>query len=149
VQRSNVQLGTAEIWAAKATGVLTNVTVTSQPGVRGFHGSLVVVAFANAAGVGIVGQTSAPSGAPDIFLPGVSAGNWVFAVGNDWDRAVARTPVSGQFLVHQRVDTTVGDTFWVQATTAPSTANGIVTIHDTAPTTDQWNYAAVEIVAAQ
>lgn len=58
-------------------------------------------------------------------------------------------PVTGQFLVHQRVDTTVGDTFWVQATTAPSTASGIVTIHDTAPTTDEWNYAAVEIVATR
>ena len=125
------------------------MTVTSQPGVAGFHGSLVVVAFKNAAGVGIVGQTSAPSGAPDIFLPGVSAGNWVFAVGNDWDRAVGRTPVSGQVLVHQRIDTTVGDTFWVQSTAAPSTASGIVTIHDTAPATDQWNYAAVEIVATR
>jgi hypothetical protein len=149
MQRSNVQLGTSEIWAAQANGILTNVTVTSQPGVAGFHGSLVVVAFKNAAGVGIVGQTSAPSGAPDIFLPGVSAGNWVFAVGNDWDRAVGRTPVSGQVLVHQRIDTTVGDTFWVQSTAAPSTASGIVTIHDTAPATDQWNYAAVEIVATR
>jgi hypothetical protein len=149
VQRSNIQSGTAEIWAAKANGLLMNATVTSQPTVRGFHGSLVVVAFINAAGVGIVGQTSAPSGPPDIFLPGVSAGNWVFAVGNDWDRAVARTPVSGQVLVHQRVDTSVGDTFWVQSTAAPSVANGIVTIHDTQPTTDQWNYAAVEIVATR
>jgi hypothetical protein len=52
-------------------------------------------------------------------------------------------------LVHQRIDTEVGDTFWVQSTAAPSTANGIVTIHDTFPTTDQWNYAAVEIVATR
>jgi hypothetical protein len=147
VQRSNVQRGTSEIWAAKGTSALTDVTVTSQPGVRGFHGSLVVVSFIDAAGVGIVGQASAPSGAPDIFLPAVSAGNWVFAVGNDWDRAVARTPAAGQMLIHQRVDTGVGDTFWVQATTQPSVAGGIVTIHDNAPTTDQWNYAAVEIVA--
>ena len=49
-------------------------------------------------------------------MPGVSAGNWVFAVGNDWDKAVARTPVSGQVLVHQRVDTQTGDTYWVQST---------------------------------
>jgi hypothetical protein len=149
MQRSNVQPGTSEIWAAKANGILTNVTVTSQPGVRGYHGSLVVVAFINAAGVGIVGRTSAPSGAPDIYLPGIAAGNWVFAVGNDWDRAVGRIPVSGQVLVHQRIDTAVGDTFWVQSTVAPSTASGIVTIHDSSPTGDQWNYAAVEIVAAR
>jgi hypothetical protein len=149
VQRSNVQSGTAEIWSAKANGILTNVTVTSQPTVSGFHGSLVVVAFINAAGVGISRRTSAPSGAPDIFVPGVSAGNWVFAVGNDWDGAIARTPVNGQVLLHERVDTTVGDTFWVQSTAAPSAASGIVTIHDTSPTTDQWNYAAVEIVATR
>jgi hypothetical protein len=108
---------------------------------------MTVIAFTNASGPGVVGQASAPSGAPDIFLPGVTAGNWVFATGNDWDRATARTPVAGQVLVHQRVDTGVGDTFWVQSTIAPSTANALVDIHDSAPTNDQWNYVAVEIVA--
>jgi hypothetical protein len=52
-------------------------------------------------------------------------------------------------LVHQRVDTGVGDTFWVQATTRPSAANALVTIRDEAPTGNQWNYAAVEIVASR
>ena len=77
----------------------------------------------------------------------MAAGSWVFAVGNDWDNAVARVPVSGQVLVHQRIDTQVGDTFWVQSTVAPSTGVELVTIHDDAPTNDQWNYAAVAIVA--
>jgi hypothetical protein len=149
LKRSNMQHGTSEIWAAKASDFLANVTVTSQPGVSGYHGSLVVVAFTNAAGPGVVGQASAPSGAPDIYLPGVSAGNWVFAVGNDWDTAASRVPVSGQVLVHQRIDTGTGDTYWVQSTAAPSTATGLVDIHDTSPTTDQWNYAAVEIVATR
>jgi hypothetical protein len=62
---------------------------------------------------------------------------------------VGRVPVAGQLLVHQRVDATVGDTFWVQATAAPSAANALVTLRDVAPTTDQWNYAAVEIVATR
>jgi Bacterial Ig domain/Lysyl oxidase len=149
VKRSNAQSGTSEIWSARASSVLTNVTVTSQPSRTGAHGSLTVVAYKNASGAGVAGQASAPSGAPDIYIPGVQPGNWVFAVGNDWDRAVARTPVSGQVLVHQRVDTAVGDTFWVQSTTAPSTTTGLVTIHDNAPTNDQWNYAAVEIVATR
>jgi hypothetical protein len=149
VKRSNAQFGTSEIWAAKATNLLSSVTVTSQPGRAGYHGSLTVIAFTNASGPGIVGQASAPSGPPDIYLPGILAGNWVFAVGNDWDAAVARIPVSGQTLIHQRVDTQVGDTFWVQATAAPSTVDGLVDIHDTAPTNDQWNYAAVEIVATR
>ena len=148
VERSNFQSGASEIWAAVAPDPLANVSVMSQPGSgTNFHGSLTVIAFTNASGPGIVGRTSAPSGAPDIALPGVSAGNWVFAVGNDWDRAVARTPAAGQVLVHQRIDTQTGDTFWVQSTTAPSAAYVLVDIHDSAPTNDQWNYAAVEIVA--
>ena len=150
VKRSNHQAGTAEIWMAHASDAPETVRVTAQPGVgTAYHGSLTVIAFTNASGPGILNQTSAPSGAPDIYLPGVSAGNWVFAVGNDWDNAIARTPVSGQVLVHQRVDTQVGDTYWVQSTTAPSTANALVDIHDSAPTSDQWNYAAVEIVATR
>jgi hypothetical protein len=149
VKRSNTQFGTAEIWVAKATDFLTSVTVSSQPGIAGYHGSLTVIAFTNASGPGIVGQASAPTGAPDIYLPGVRAGNWVFAVGNDWNSATARTPVSGQVLVHQDVDKGVGDTYWVQSTTAPSTADALVDIHDSAPTTDQWNYAALEIVATR
>jgi hypothetical protein len=149
VERSNFQSGTAEIWAAVATDPLSSVAVMAQCGVgTSYHGSLTVIAFTNASGPGIVGRTAAPSGAPDIPLPGVSAGNWVFAVGNDWDNAIARAPVSGQVLVHQRVDTQVDDTYWVQSTVAPSTAYDLVDIHDSSPTTDQWNYAAIEIVAA-
>jgi hypothetical protein len=148
VERSNFQFGDAEIWAATASGPLSGVTVMAQPGVgTSYHGSLTVIAFTNASGPGIVGRTGAPSGAPDCPLPGIAAGNWVFAVGNDWDRAIARTPASGQVLVHQKVDTQVGDTYWVQSTTVPLTAFALVDIHDSSPTADQWNYAAVEIVA--
>jgi len=149
VQQSNTQAGTSEIWTARPAGTLSNATVQSSPGVAGFRGSLTVIAFKNAAGVGVVGRTGAASGAPDIFVPGAQAGSWVFAVGNDWDRAVARTPVIGQVLVHQWVDSSTGDTYWVQSTTAPLTANMLVDIHDSAPTNDRWNYAAVEIVAAR
>ena len=148
-KRSNIQPGTSEIWYAQATNSLSGVTVTSQPGNTGFHGSLVVIGFTNASGPGVVGQASAPTGPPDIYLPGVLEGNWVFAVGNDWDNDVTRTPVSGQFLVHQRVDAQVGDTFWVQAMVSPAISDGLVTIHDSSPTIDRWNYAAVEIVATR
>ena len=93
-------------------------------------------------------RPGARSGAPDIYLPGVQPGSWVFAAGNDWDRATARTPVSGQTLRQQWLDTATGDTFWVQSTAAPNVALDLVTIHDNAPTNDQWNYAAVEVTAA-
>lgn len=148
LMRSNTQTGTSEIWSARANGTLNNASVAAQPGGGGdFHGSLTVVAFTNAAGTSVVGRAGAPSGAPDIYLPGVIAGDWVFAVGNDADNAIARTPVSGQALVHQSVNTAADSTFWVQSTVAPSNANSLVNIHNTYPVSDQWNYAAVEIVA--
>lgn len=148
-KRSNTEHGTAEIWVANATDFLTSISVMAQPGVAGYYGSLTVIAFTNAAGPGVVGQSSSPGSAPDIYLPGVLTGNWVFAVGNDWSRAVARSPVSGQVLVHQNLETATGDTFWVQSTVAPSAADGLVDIHDTSPTNDMWNYCAVEVVATR
>jgi hypothetical protein len=40
-----------------------------------------------------------------------------------------------------------GDTYWVQAQNPPTASAGsIVKINDTAPTSDRWNLAAVEIV---
>jgi hypothetical protein len=147
VKRSNTQGGTSEIWSARASGVLTNATVTSAPERGTYDGSLTVVAFTNAAGTGVQGATGASSGAPDIPLPGIAAGNWVWAVGNDWSGTVARKPADGQVLVHQWLDTPASNTFWVQSTAAPSDALGLVDIHDNEPTNDRWNYAAVEIIA--
>jgi fibronectin type III domain protein len=145
-KRSNAQLGDSEIWWARASGTLSSQTVTATPSAGGLHGSLVVVAFAKAAGIGVTAASSAASGAPDLPLANTGAGSWVYAVGNDWDQAIARTPVSGQVIVHQRVDTSTGDTFWVQSTTAPNVSAGTVDIHDSAPTTDLWNYAGAEIL---
>jgi Big-like domain-containing protein/lysyl oxidase len=148
VKRSNTQAGDAEIWSAKATGPLTNAVVTATPEKTGYPGSLTVIAYKGAAGVGVAGAAGAPSGEPDIYLPGIGMGSWVFAVGNDWDRAVARTPVAGQVLQDEWLAAGVEDSFWVQSTAAPNAAPGLVTIHDSSPANDRWNYAAVEILPA-
>ena len=53
----------------------------------------------------------------------------------------------GQTIRHEWLDTQVGDTFWVQSQAAPTPATGTaVPISDTAPTNDQWNLAAVEVL---
>ena len=145
-KRSNTHSGDAEIWWARASGALSSQTVQATPTAGGLHGSLTVVAFAKAAGIGVTAAGGAATGAPDLSLANTGVGSWVYAVGNDWDNATARTPVSGQVIVHQRVDTAVGDTFWVQSTAAPNVAAGTVDIHDSAPTSDQWNYAGVEVL---
>ena len=105
-----------------------------------------MIAFRNAAGTGVAGAAGAASGAPDIYLPGDPhrlvgvRGRQRLGPGR---RRGPRWPA--RQLQDQWIDTGTGDTFWVQSTAAPSTAPGLVTIHDNAPTNDRWNYAAVEV----
>src|SRR5262249_4350117 len=52
-----------------------------------------------------------------------------------------------QTVVHQFLDTTGVNTFWVQTLIAPVAAAGTVaTINNPSPTSDRWNAAAVEIL---
>jgi Bacterial Ig domain len=56
---------------------------------------------------------------------------------------------SGQALVSQFLDTVTGNTYWLQGSSTASTAAGQqITLNDTAPTTDRWNLAAVEVTPA-
>jgi hypothetical protein len=149
VKRTNSQPGDAEIWKATASTALTNVTVKSTPVSSGFDEALTVVAFANSTGVGASASGAAASGAPTVSLTTTGVVSWVYGVGHDYDHATARTLGSGQTLVSQWVDAGVGDTDWVQSTSALTNGSGtLVTLNDTAPTTDHWNLAAVEVISS-
>ena len=146
VSRANSQYGTSEIWSAPAPAKLAGVSVTSTEVRTGFHQQLTVVAMQFSSGVGTIQTLSAASGAPSLTMTASRAGSLVFGVGNDWDNAVGRTVGSGQALTSQWVDSSAGDTFWVQNTTAPTTVAGApVTVNDVAPVADRWNLAAIEI----
>jgi len=148
VKRSNTQSGTSEIWMATATNSLSNVTFSSKQSSGTYDQSLTVVAFKGATGVGASAIANATTGTPTINLKTAKAGSLVFGVGNDWDNATARTLGSGQAIQHQWVDSSAGDTFWVQGISAATGAAGTtVTLNDTAPTKDRWNLAAVEVTA--
>ena len=147
---SDLQPGTAEIWQAASPNVLTNVTVAATRAAGGYVGSITVVAFtgADAAAVGATSASSAATGAPTTTLTTKFANSWVWGVGNDWSRATARTVGANQTLVDQFLPS-VGDTYWVQRqNSTTSTAGTPVTINDTAPTTDTYDLAAIEIVPA-
>ena len=50
-------------------------------------------------------------------------------------------------MLDQWLNTGTGDTYWSQYTNHPTGAAGThVSVADTAPTNDQWNLAAVELV---
>ncbi|GAA2143081.1 hypothetical protein GCM10009825_33010 [Arthrobacter humicola] len=149
-KRTNVQYGTAEIWQAVASSILTNATVTATHN-GSYQASITVATFtgADTATDGAVAGANGPTGAPSASLTTTRTGSWVWGVGNDWSRAIARTVGSGQTKVDEFLASN-GDTFWTQRQTVPGTATApsSVRINDTAPTTDKWNMSLIEILPA-
>jgi hypothetical protein len=146
-RRVNTQAGTSEIWTALASGPLANVTVSATQGRAGYHQSLTVVSFIGASGIGASSAANAPNGAASVSLTTTAAGAMVFGIGNDWDRAIARTIGPNQAMLHQWVDSSTGDTSWVQQWKGSVPARGTtIRLNDAAPSADRWNFAAVEIV---
>jgi hypothetical protein len=148
-QRSNGQPGTAEVWQAVAPTPLSNVTVTATQKSGSWQSSLSVAGFLGAdTTTGAVLAASGASGAPSATLTTTRAGSWVWGVGTDWSTAHARTVGSGQTLVDQYLSPS-GDTYWLQRTSAATPAAGTaVPINDTAPTTDMWDLALIEVLPA-
>ena len=71
----------------------------------------------------------------------------MFGVGEDYSHAAAITPGSNQNLLQQYQDTAHGDSYWVQDQSKVTPVSGTaVTINDTAPATDTWNLATVEVL---
>jgi hypothetical protein len=123
--------------------------VTATQTFTAYQMSLTVVAFTGASGVGASNIANGASGPQVVPLTTTKAGSLVYGVANDYDAAASRTIGAGQTMVHQRLATAQGDTFWVQSLSAPVASVSSVQLNDTAPTTDQWNYAAVEIVSSR
>ncbi len=147
VKRENAQSGDSEVWKATASSVLSSATVTSTPSKAGYSQDLTVVAMEGVSGVGAVAAGSGPTGAPTVNLTTTGSTSLVFAIGNDYDNAIPRTLPSGWVLLDQWVNTGVGDTYWTQYTNSPTGAAGsMVTVSDSAPTNDQWNLVAVELL---
>ena len=146
--RANAQAGTAEIWQARATNVVSNVIVTATRATGSYQGMITVAAFQGASLVanGSSTNASAASGAPTVSFVTTKANSVVWGVGDDWDRAVTRTVSPNQTKLSEYL-APAGDTFWVQYITAPVAMAGVsATISCTAPTNDRWNLAAIEIV---
>lgn len=145
----NKQLGDAEVWSARATGTLTDAKITAKANLDCWDEALTVVAYRDATGTGAVQTSDAPTGAPTGTLTTTQNNSWVWAAGDDWLASIPRTPGPNQTVVHSATDK-VGDTYWVQSTDAPTPASGTaVTINDTAPTTDPYNYVLVEVLGRQ
>ena len=155
VVRTNTQAGTSEIWRALATSALSNVTVSATLS-QSVASSITVTSFkgvdltgTNGSGaIGAIGSGNASAGAPSASLVTTRNNSWVVGVGNDYDNAIARTPASGQTLVHQNLSP-VGDTYWVQMLNSPTPSTGsTVSLSDSAPASDRFNLSLCEILPA-
>ena len=154
VVRSNTQAGSSEIWRAFAPNPLTNVTVTATLS-QAVMSSITVMAFIGADtsgtnGSGAIGATAATnstSGAPAAAVVTTRADSMVLGVGNDYDNAIPRTPGIEQVVMQQYL-TSLGDTYWVQRHLNVYPANTPISIDDTAPDSDQYNLAVVEVLAS-
>lgn len=141
--RANGQYGDSEVWYARAPSVLSGVTVTAMRQVAGYDGSMTLVAFKHAGGIGSVASASQPSGAAGATLGLTTSGSSIWGVGNDWDGALARTLPSTDSMYKQWV--AYADTFWLEKAKAAATGSSTY-IGTTAPTNDQYNFVAVEVL---
>jgi hypothetical protein len=106
VARASDNFGTTEIWQAHATGTASGV-VTATLGQTGFHASITVAAFGRAAAAaGASATATGNTNHPQVTLTTTALNSLVWTVGHDWT-AAARTPASGQVIIHQFVDTAV------------------------------------------
>jgi hypothetical protein len=151
--RTNTQSGSSEIWRALATSALSGATVTATLS-QSVVSSMSVISFtgvdtSGTNGSGAIGATksaNAGSGAPTATLVTTRNNSWVFGVANDYDNAIARTLGAGQTLINQYL-TPTGDTYWMQRQTNPTPLSGTsVTLNDTAPTGDRYNFSVVEVL---
>ncbi|MBZ5676601.1 MAG: hypothetical protein LAP61_20375 [Acidobacteriia bacterium] len=153
--RTRVQNGTAEIWRAFASTPLTNTSVTATLS-RSVTSSMTVMSFSgvdtsgtNGSGaIGATGTGNALSGAPTATLVTTRNNSLVIGVGDDPNRATARTPGTGQSLVHEYLAPN-GNAYWVQSLTAATAQSGSrARVNDSAPVKDAYNLTVVEVLGA-
>jgi RHS repeat-associated protein len=164
VKRTNNQAGTAEIWRAFSPFILSNVAMTANL-VNNSETSVTVLTYlgvdttgTNGSGaIGALGTAASGGGAPSATLVSTQKNSMVFGVGIDPTNGLARTPATGQSLVHQVTNVCVNhppqiclnganNTSWVQQVNASvATVGTSVKINDTAPTSDPFNLTIVEV----
>ena len=144
--RANGQAGPVEIWSAQASAVLSGCRVRAHRAFGSWQGLITVAGYTGARGIG---ATSAANGTGEasVSLKTTAANSLVYAVGSDWDNAVAREPAGGTKLEAQFL-APAKDTYWVQSAGSVIASTKTVTLADSRATGDRFNMAAVEILGA-
>ena len=124
--------------------------MTATRGSGSYLGAITVVSFTGADLVadGASATASAGSGEPKATLTATRAGSMIWGVGNDWDRAVARTVGAGQTKVDEFL-ASVGDTIWVQRQDVATPFGGTMATRTDGADHGPGNLATVEVLPAE
>jgi RHS repeat-associated protein len=146
LERANAQPGDTEIWTARAPAALANAVISASFAQQANAGFLNVYAFTNAAGIGAHGAASGSGTQPAVTLANLTAGSIVRATGSNATSSAQPSPYSG-YVSHITQDTTNGAAYWTQQESAvTATTGGQIIEGDSAPTGQQWNFAAFEVI---
>jgi hypothetical protein len=156
VGRINTNAGSTEVWRAFAP-ISQNFGLTFTMSASTVSFNFVVVGIVGAdmtgtSGSGAIGAfntATSTSAAPSVNVTTTRNNSWVWAAGNDSTGTVAAVAGTGQTLLRSDKDTANNCLAWLQRqTTATTTSGTVVTMNNTAPSTDSCNMLAVEILPA-
>jgi len=154
--------GVTDIYWASCPNAQTNMTITANFTVANASsttnpaGIIQPVVFTGASttqtgAAAIYNSTSAAT--PSLSLTTTANNSWVFGIVQNFNNSTVGTPGSSQTITLNGTsasinNTTDGDAFWVQTTTAPTPSSGtLVTLNDTAPTSIAQHFSMIEILA--
>ncbi len=139
---------TAEIWTAVGAGASMTVSADQDNGLTppshetGLQ--VQVLTDSSTPGIGNVGHAINASGAPSCNVASVTAGSYVFGVAADWSNSGTGTAQTGETMIATS-STADYSRHYVRST---STAGaGTYTIGVSAPATQDYNLAALEVLA--
>ncbi len=158
VLRYNAGNGSAEVWRALATSVLSAQTITATLSTTGganrATGFVTIIAFSGVSptgtnGSGAVGATNnggSASGLPSVAVTTTRDNSWVVGAFFNWNSSTSQTPGSSQ-TVFGSATVDGGGLYWGQRMNGTTASSGTsVTLNDTAPSAQEWSGAICEVL---
>jgi hypothetical protein len=155
--RANTNSGSVELWRAFAPVPLAQFSVVMNFSASTKSCNYLIVGLIGAditgtngsGAIGALNTAAINASAPTVSLTTTRNYSWVWGIVNNSSSTNTCTVGSGQTQLRNAQDTTNACRSWMQRQSSLTAASGtVVTINDTAPTTDTCNILAVEILPA-
>jgi hypothetical protein len=141
--------GDVSVYAVRLPVNVINVTVTATvSGATGWAATMWAQPYTGTGAIGASATNAAlgTSGTPTVSITPTRTGSVIQAVGYDADNSTTHVAGTGQTIPDQHSDTTNLAQMWRQRKTATATKGSVVTLNDTSPTNEEFDFAAVELL---